>query len=793
MRLSSIILLIVLNILSNQKLYAIDNSPISAENAQLLDFDATNYDAGTLYVGDESYPYFSFVNRSHQNVKIKSVKPKGSYSYDPYRIVQIDTNKIIKPGQRDTLFFKRYHSVYFNKPGNYDLSWTVSFVDSKVEQQLNIFCVLVENRGEIILESENLPTVNIGETISFSSQVQNTGKDTVTLRIPEHTYFTNYLGNYPVKIAPFSEQTMHFEVNTETFSNRYRKNVMLSSNSHKKNRVRIPIYGEIIATNRPDIYFDTLTLRLDIMEGERAEYRFKYTNTGDMPLIISMCKSSCGCVVASCSRAPLPPGASDEVLVRYDSKRVGPINKTVTVTSNGVMPSIVLRIRGHVSRQLRTEEIPFGIKANRSRIKFETKEQFSNYAFNEERKAIFYFRNEGQDSLFIERTTSADGIEVTHPKNPIPPGKTGQITAVYDTKRVGQFNRHITVISSGTPYTTTLELKGLVKAKNDTTYIGPTFLFERVEIDTVFEYGADARFEFPFMNSGNEPLIISQGKSSVPITSFPKVPILPGEVGMIKVKYDAKRVGNFHFPITLYHNGTTQRTVLKIRGKVNPKPSELETAILKGPRISFDSTTIIRNYEYDEKIQDEITFTNTGDEPLIIQMSTSSGGLVTTFSTRPIMPGEKGIIYAKYNTLREGPFSKSIWITHNAGEGRTMLHFNGSVSNKHQIISYLNPVKSAIHINFNTVFIEQNFEMNEAVEIEYRFTNNGDSTFTILRVNAMDGGIATFSKTPIKRSQQSIIKCIYPKNNLGPFNRTIVVYHDANDEPIILKFKGVIF
>ena len=81
-----------------------------------------------------------------------------------------------------------------------------------------------------------------------------------------------------------------------------------------------------------------------------ASTEFKFTNNGDQPLIISNCKGSCGCTVPTWPRQPIAPGASASIKVKYDSKRVGPINKSVTITSNATnTPTKVIRITGNIS------------------------------------------------------------------------------------------------------------------------------------------------------------------------------------------------------------------------------------------------------------------------------------------------------------------------------------------------------------------------------------------------------------------------------------------------------------
>ncbi|MCB0773021.1 MAG: DUF1573 domain-containing protein [Flavobacteriales bacterium] len=92
-----------------------------------------------------------------------------------------------------------------------------------------------------------------------------------------------------------------------------------------------------------------------IDQGANGTCEFKVTNTGDQPLIISNCKGSCGCTVPKCDTAPVAPGASTTITVKYDSSRVGPINKSVTITSNAVnAPTKIIRIKGEVKASAST-------------------------------------------------------------------------------------------------------------------------------------------------------------------------------------------------------------------------------------------------------------------------------------------------------------------------------------------------------------------------------------------------------------------------------------------------------
>ena len=86
-----------------------------------------------------------------------------------------------------------------------------------------------------------------------------------------------------------------------------------------------------------------------LKEGEKREHDFEFTNTGKEDLIIEDCKGSCGCTVPEWPKEPIAPGAKGSIKVKYDTKRPGAINKSVTITSNAVNePTKVIRIKGNV-------------------------------------------------------------------------------------------------------------------------------------------------------------------------------------------------------------------------------------------------------------------------------------------------------------------------------------------------------------------------------------------------------------------------------------------------------------
>ena len=108
---------------------------------------------------------------------------------------------------------------------------------------------------------------------------------------------------------------------------------------------------------------------------------------------------------------------------------------------------------------------------------------------------------------------------------------------------------------------------------------GPEITFEKTTHQFgEIPYGGNGTYEFLFKNTGNEPLILSQPKSSCGCTvpEWPKKPILPGETDVIKVTYkNTDRPGSFSKYVTIFSNAKTNKEVkLYIKGKILPEATE---------------------------------------------------------------------------------------------------------------------------------------------------------------------------------------------------------------------------
>lgn len=86
-----------------------------------------------------------------------------------------------------------------------------------------------------------------------------------------------------------------------------------------------------------------------VAEGEVVEFSYRFKNTGKEPLIVANAAASCGCTVPEKPEAPIKPGETGFIKVKFNSEgRVGMAHKTVTVTSNAQPAFPELLLKGEV-------------------------------------------------------------------------------------------------------------------------------------------------------------------------------------------------------------------------------------------------------------------------------------------------------------------------------------------------------------------------------------------------------------------------------------------------------------
>lgn len=98
----------------------------------------------------------------------------------------------------------------------------------------------------------------------------------------------------------------------------------------------------------PQIKFDDPKYNFGfIREGEVVKHDFTFTNTGDVPLIITKVEVSCGCTVADKPEQPIRKGEKAVIHASFNSAgKLYRQERTITVTSNASNSPTVLTLKG---------------------------------------------------------------------------------------------------------------------------------------------------------------------------------------------------------------------------------------------------------------------------------------------------------------------------------------------------------------------------------------------------------------------------------------------------------------
>ncbi|MBK8956275.1 MAG: DUF1573 domain-containing protein [Saprospiraceae bacterium] len=105
-----------------------------------------------------------------------------------------------------------------------------------------------------------------------------------------------------------------------------------------------------VKTTGPHLEWDNTVVDYgEIKKGADPLRKAVFTNTGTEPLIIKSARGSCGCTVPTWPKEPIMPGEKGVIEIRYDTQRIGPINKSVSVTTNEGDQESRITLKGNVS------------------------------------------------------------------------------------------------------------------------------------------------------------------------------------------------------------------------------------------------------------------------------------------------------------------------------------------------------------------------------------------------------------------------------------------------------------
>lgn len=106
--------------------------------------------------------------------------------------------------------------------------------------------------------------------------------------------------------------------------------------------------NKIVAENAIFSWTETTFDFGKVKVGIPVSHEFSFTNTGNVPLVITSVKASCGCTVTSYTKEPIGTGSQGFVKATYNAAKAGQFSKTVTINANTQDGIVQLTVKGEV-------------------------------------------------------------------------------------------------------------------------------------------------------------------------------------------------------------------------------------------------------------------------------------------------------------------------------------------------------------------------------------------------------------------------------------------------------------
>ncbi|WP_320053654.1 DUF1573 domain-containing protein [uncultured Acetobacteroides sp.] len=320
-------------------------------------------------------------------------------------------------------------------------------------------------------------------------------------------------------------------------------------------------------------------------KGGPVSYSFAFSNTGRVPLILTNVVSSCGCTTPEWPKAPILPGKKGVIKVTFDPmNRPGPIDKTITVSSNATKPLVVLTLSGLVKEKAKDVADLYPRKIGELRM------QTSHLAFTRiDPDAVVTNKvgiiNTGAKPISVRLSGVPAHLKVSVTPSSLKPNEKGTIVVTYDAKKKNDWGFVVDNMSVLVDDRASDDCRFTVSATVEEDYSKmtpaemadmPTIKFDR----TTYDFGEVAEgkavvYEYGFKNLGKRDLIIRKiGTSCGCTTGAPSGTIIkPGESGSIKVSFGTSGYSNRQGKtITVITNDPKNPSVvLRLTGNVKPK------------------------------------------------------------------------------------------------------------------------------------------------------------------------------------------------------------------------------
>jgi len=341
-----------------------------------LKFEKNTHDFGQVKQGDPTQFTFKFTNVGDEPVRLTNVKASCGCTTPTW------PREAIKAGETGEIavkydskriggFNKSIRVQYENRTdpitlfikGNVKPTTPATPVVTKPAPPVKPAVNYSVPRGALSFEKmiENIRQVTSEESKDIKIRFRNTSKNVVKMLADkvEADEEVKVVLEHKV-LQPGQESSVMVTLNGKQMKSLNRpdgyfsKRIALFTDETEGSKKQLSINGnykrvftEEEKANAPQIEFVTTTVDGGkIIEGEKFEFDYVFSNTGKAPLILTSVKPSCGCTTPFWPQGKeIQPGHEEKVAVSFNSRgRMGKQNKSITVRTNDpTSPTIVLK------------------------------------------------------------------------------------------------------------------------------------------------------------------------------------------------------------------------------------------------------------------------------------------------------------------------------------------------------------------------------------------------------------------------------------------------------------------
>lgn len=310
-------------------------------------------------------------------------------------------------------------------------------------------------------------------------------------------------------------------------------------------------------------------------------------------------------------------------------------------------------------------------------------------------------------------------------------------------------------------------------------------------------------FTFEFTNNGGQPLVVHNVSASCGCTSpeWSKMPIAPGGKGFVKATFDpANRPGPFNKTITVSSNSADNTTILRIVGKVIPKPLTTEDTYprqmgdirLKAGHIAF--TRVAPGASKSENLE----IINTSSNPVKIEFENVPSHLSVKVVPAVVQPGKTANIVADFDATKKNDWGfvvDQIFLTVNGKKdyNNNRLSVSATIEEDFSAMTPEQIAKAAKAEYSEKTFDFGTIKDGDVAKHAFVVKNVGQSNLVLRKVKASCGCTAVQpDKTLLAPGESTNITALFDsKGRPGRQNKSItVITNDPTASTVLLQITG---